>query len=71
MPDLDDKPGLAVIIASKRKNGEKDGEGSKEKEEKIAAEMSEEIISNMKGEDPKALGKSLMNFVRYVVNERE
>ena len=71
MPDPD-KPGLAVIIASKRKGSSTDDDDeSSDKEEKIAGEMAEEILDEIKSEDPKKLGKALMNFVRYVMNERE
>lgn len=65
MPGLSERPGLAVIIAQKR------NESAPPDESKIAAEMAEEIMDDFKSGDPKRLGASLMNFVRYVMDERE
>lgn len=62
MPELSDKPGLAVIIASKKP---KKDEG--EDDSKAAEEMGDELMSAIKGEDPKAFGRSLMNFVKFAV----
>ena len=63
MPELSDKPGLAVIIASKKPPKKDDGEG----DDKAAEEMGAELMGALKGEDPKAFGKSLMNFVKFAV----
>ena len=66
----EDKPGLAVIIASKRKKSSDDSEDGDRDEGKVATEMAEEILDSIKS-GPKELGKSLMNFVRYFADERE
>lgn len=67
---MKDKPGLAVIIASKKK-GDMMEEDEGPKSSKAYSDMAEEIIANIESSDPKALGKSLANFVSYMLDERE
>ena len=68
MPNLDDKPGLAIMIAQKKRPSEDD---DKESDGKAVGEMGSEILSNMKDGDGEAFGKSLMNFIKFALSDRE
>jgi len=59
--DMEKKPGLAIVIASKMKG--KPDEEEKEGENKYT-EMASEILEAIKSEDSEALGKALQNFVK-------